>query len=208
MPDVVVRLLEVPLQRASVERERDDRVGEEIDPRSLRAVAERIPHWHVEQPELRIDGGRFPDPASVSLAANPRGTRNVPALIPFVLGNRVETPFDLSGLGVNGQHVAAGNVTLASSTADVERAVVILRRGREPVSDADRGFDVLVSSGQHVHEDARLSALAEALNGLPALRVKREEKRAAGRVDDAVGVDGAAIAEDVALTGSSANEIG
>ena len=81
VPHVVVRLLEVPLQPAGIERQRDDRIGEEIDPRALRAVAERIADGHVEHAELRIDRRGFPDAAAVALAADPRRSRNVPALI-------------------------------------------------------------------------------------------------------------------------------
>jgi hypothetical protein len=129
-------------------------------------------------------------------------------LIHFILGNGVETPLDLARLCIDGQHIATRNVTLASRAADVERAVVILRGGREPVANADGSLHVLVSWGEHVHDDARLAVLAKGLNGFAALRVKREEERAAGRVDDAVGVDDAAIAEDVALPSSSADQIG
>ena len=89
-------------------------------------------------PELGIDRRRFPDAAAVALAADPGRTGDLPALILLVLRNGVEVPQHLAGLGVDRQHVAAGNVALAAGAADVEHAVVDLRRRREPVAQADR----------------------------------------------------------------------
>ena len=70
------------------------------------------------------------------------GPGDVPALIVLVLRNRVEVPEHLAGLRVDREHVAAGNVALAARAADVDDAVVDLRRGREPVAQADRRLDV------------------------------------------------------------------
>src|SRR5439155_6019440 len=110
-----------------------NRTGKEIHARALAAIPERIPDGHVEQPELRVDRCRFPDAAAVALAADPRRTGHVPSLIPLILGNRVEVPPHLACLRVDREHVAPGNVALAARASDVEDAVEILRRGREPV---------------------------------------------------------------------------
>src|SRR5436190_13480292 len=128
VPDVVMRLLEVPLQPAVAEGQRDDRVAEEIRARALLAVAVGIADRDVHEAERRIDRGRFPNAAAVALAADPRRPRDVPALILLVLRHGVEDPEDLAGLGVHREHMAAGNVALAAGAADVDDAVVDLRR--------------------------------------------------------------------------------
>ena len=46
----------------------------------------------VQHAELRIDRHRLPDAAAVSLAPDPGRPRDIPALILFVLRNRVEVP--------------------------------------------------------------------------------------------------------------------
>ena len=188
VPDVVMGLLVMPFQRAGRQRQREDRVGEQVGAGALRAVAERIADRDVEQPERRIDRRRFPDAAAVALAADPGRTGDVPALIFFVLRNGVEVPEDLAGLGVDRQHMAAGNVALAARAADVEHAVVDLRRGREPVAEADRAFTSGIALLEHVEDDAGLAVLAESLDRLAGLGVEREEERAGRGVDDAVGV--------------------
>ena len=147
-------------------------------PGSLRAVAEWIADRHVEQSQLGIDGRRLPDAAAIALAADPGRAGDLPALILFVLRNRVEVPEDLAGLGIDGQHVAAGNVALASRAADVEHAVVHLRRGREPIPQADGGLHLRVSRLEHVEDHAGLAVVAEAWNRLPCLGVEREQERA------------------------------
>src|SRR5262249_40498066 len=150
--------------------------------------AERIADRHVDQPQLWIDDGGFPNPTTVALTANPCRARRLPALILCVLRNRVEVPLDLAGFRVDREHMAARNVTLASPAADVQRAVVILRRRGEPISHADGRFDVGVTRRQYVHDYARLAVFAEALERCSRLRVEREQKRSAGGVDDSVAV--------------------
>ena len=198
VPDVVMHLLVVPLQRAGAQREREDRIGEQVRADPLRAVAERIADGDVDQPELGIDRRRLPDAAAVALAADPGRAGDVPALIPSVLRNGVEVPEHLAGLRVDRQHVTAGNVALAARAADVDHAVVNLRRGREPVAERDRRRDVGIALLDHVEDDAGLAVLAEGLDRLAGLRVEREQKRSGAGVDDAVGVADAAVAEDVA----------
>src|SRR5205823_240926 len=92
----------------------------------------------VEDAELRIDRHRFPDAAAVSLTADPGGPRDIPALIFFVLRNRIEVPENFSGFRIDGEHVTAGNMAFAAGAANVEHAVVVLRRRREPVAKCDR----------------------------------------------------------------------
>src|SRR5204862_890514 len=114
VPEFVVCLLEVPLQRSGAEAQGNDRIGEEIRAHSLFAVAEGIRDRRVQDTELRIDCHRLPDAAAVSLAADPRRARDIPTLIFFVLRNRVEVPENLSGLRIDGEHVSAGNVAFAA----------------------------------------------------------------------------------------------
>ncbi len=63
VPDVVVHLLEVPLQLAGLHVERDDRRGVEVlaGPLATEPVGSRVAGREVEEPEIRIDGGRLPD---------------------------------------------------------------------------------------------------------------------------------------------------
>src|SRR5262249_47077695 len=60
----------------------------------------------------------------------------------------------------------------------------------------------------HVEDDARLAVPAERRDRLPALRIEGEEKRSGGRVDHAVAVADAAVAEDVAGLRAAANLLG
>ena len=189
VPDVVMRLLEVPLQLA----------GAQASSARIESVKRLIPARFVLSPNGlptatysrpssgSIDGvSQIPPP----LRSPPTqvGPAIVPALILFVLRNGVEVPEDLAGFRVDGQHVAAGNMALASRAADVEHAVVHLRRRREPVAEADGRLDVRVSRLEHVQDHAGLAVLAEAWNRLPGLGVEREQERARRRVDHAVRV--------------------
>src|SRR5262249_46779140 len=154
-------LLEVPLQPAVGERERENRVGEEIRTDALRAVAERIADGDVEEAELGIDRRRFPDAAAVALAADPCRPRDRPALIVLVLRDRVEVPQRFPALRVDGKDVAARDVALAARAADVYHAVVDLRRGREPVAERDRRRHLRKPLPDDIENDARLSVPAE-----------------------------------------------
>src|SRR5262245_14873778 len=121
-------LLEIPLQSAAVERERDDGIGEEVDAGPLRTVAERVCHAHLQQAEFGIDLWLFPDSTAVSFAADPRRACNVPALILFVLRDCVEMPEHLACFRINCEYVATWNVAFAARRTDIEHAVVELRR--------------------------------------------------------------------------------
>src|SRR6185295_11042 len=138
---------------------------------------------------------RFPDPAAIALAADPRRTGDLPALILVVLWNGVEVPEDLPRSGIDRQDVTAGNVALASCAADVEHAVVHLRGGREPVAKADGRRHLGKSRFEDVEDDAGLAVLAEGRHRLPRPRVEREQERAGRGVNDAVGIADAAVAE-------------
>src|SRR5205823_12085035 len=131
---------------------------------TLAAVTERIADRHVEHPELRINRRRFPDAAPIALPANPGRARRVPALILLVLWNGVEVPEHLSRFRVHREHVAAGDMALAACAPDVQNAVEVLRRRREPVAHADRRPDVGVALVQHVEDDAGLALLPERRN--------------------------------------------
>ena len=203
----MVRLLEVPLQSPRIECERDDGIGEEVDARALRAVAERVRNGHIQQTELGIDRRRFPDAAAVALAAHPGGARDVPALIFFILWDRVEVPEHLACFRVDREHMAARDVAFAAGAADINHAVVVLRRRGEPVAQADRRFHFGESLVDDVEDHARLAALAEGRNGLPRFRIEREQKRSSRCVDHTVGVADAAVAKDVAFPASAANQV-
>src|SRR5262249_24373686 len=168
------------------------------------AVAEWIADRNVDPSEFRVDGRRLPDAAAVALAAHPRRPGDVPALIARILRNRVEVPRHLPRLRVDGKDVAAGDVAPAARAADVDHAVVVLGRGREPVAERDRRGHVRVPLLDHIENHARLAAFAEGLDRLAAPRVEREQERAGASVDDAVAVAHATIAEDVAGLGAAA----
>src|SRR5215831_480909 len=140
-----MRLLEKPFQLTSGQRERENRIGKEVDAGALGAVAEWIADSHVQQAQLWIDRGRFPDSAAVALATDPGRTGDFPALIPFVLRHGVEVPEDFAGFRIDCENMPTGNVALAPCTADVEDSVVHLRRRGEPVAKADCGLHVRIS---------------------------------------------------------------
>src|SRR4029077_13426392 len=136
------------------------------------ALAERVADRHIYEAQLRIDRRGLPNAAAVALAAHPGRPGNVPALILLILRDRVELPLHLAGLGVDRQDVPARNMALTARAADVERAVVELRRGREPVAHADRRLRVGIAWRQDVHDHARLTVLAEALQRRAGLGVE------------------------------------
>ena len=177
-------------------------------PSALPAVAERIADGDVEQPQLGIDGRRFPDATAIALAADPCWTGNLPSLIFFVLRHRVEVPEDLAGLRIDGEDVTTRNVALASSASDVEHALVHLWSGGEPVPHADGSLGVRVSRLEHIEDDAGLAVLAETGKRFAGLGVERKQEGAARHVDDAVGIADAAVAEDVAFSPPASEEIG
>ena len=55
VPDVMVCLLEVPLQFAGVQREGEKRIGEQVRAETLGAVAEGVGHRDIQQSQFRID---------------------------------------------------------------------------------------------------------------------------------------------------------
>ena len=167
-----------------------------------------LPTATYSMPSSGSIAARLPDAAAVAFAADPGRTGNLPALILLVLRNGVEVPEHLAGLRIHREHVAAGDVTLAARAADIEHAVVDLRRRREPVAHADRRLDVGVALVQNVEDDARLAVLAERRDRLAGLRIEREDERAAGGVDHAVSVGHAAVAEDIALARAAAEQRG
>ena len=73
VPDVVVHFLEVPLVRAGLEIERDDRHREQIvaAPRGSVVVGTGITNRHVDQSELRVDGRMRPDGTATVLPRVP-----------------------------------------------------------------------------------------------------------------------------------------
>src|SRR5213079_3346986 len=92
VPQVVMYLLVVPLQGAGAQRQRDNRVGEQVGAEAFRTVAEWVADRDVDQAEFRIDRRRLPDAAAVALAAHPGRAGDRPALILVVLRDRVEVP--------------------------------------------------------------------------------------------------------------------
>ncbi len=103
--------------------------------------------------------------------------------------------------------MAARDVAFAARAADVNDAVVHLRRAREPVAHADRRRDLRVALFQDVEDDVGLPVGAEGRDRLAALRIQREQERAGRGVDDAVGIGRAALAEDVALACPAADQL-
>ena len=136
------------------------------------------------------------------------GPAIVPALIARVLRDGVEHPLHLAGLRVDREDVPAGYVALAARAADVDHAVVHLRRAGEPVAHADRRGDLRIAFLQHVEDDVRLAVGAEGRDRLAGFRVEREQERSSRRVDHAVGIDRPALAEDVAFARAAADLLG
>ena len=123
------------------------------------------------------------------------------------LRNRVEVPDHLAGRGIHRQHVAARDQALAARRADVDDAVVDLRRGGEPVAHRDGGLHVRVAQPQHVEDDAGLAVVAEGLDRLAGLGVEGEDERAGGAVHHAVLVGDAPVTKDVALAPPAAEQV-
>ena len=207
VPDVVVHLLVVPLHLSVLERQRHDRVGEQVRTRALGAVAKRVADRDVEQAQLGIDRRRLPDAAAVSAAADPGRTGDVPPLVVLVLRNGVEVPEHLAGLGVDRHHVTARNHALAAGRAHIQDALVDLRRAGEPVAHRDRGLGLRKSKTEDVQDDAGLAVVSKVPDRLAGLGVEREHEGAGGAVDDPVGVGDAAMPEDVALLATAAEQL-
>ena len=143
VPYVVRDVLEVPLVVAGGEVDRDQRVGVQVVPGALRAVevGRGIAGDEKYRLGLAVDRGRHPHAAAQRLveAAALRGElllfrRDVPlhvaaggvvlrphAFVPLV-GNRIERPQELAGLGVECLHKTADSV-LAAVGADQHLAL-------------------------------------------------------------------------------------
>src|SRR6185436_17685487 len=122
----MVHFLEVPLVRAGLQIERDDRCGEEVVPAALRpiVVGAGVARGDIDQAELRIDRGLRPDRTA---AVRPRVA--LPCLVTLLArtGHRPELPHLLAGLRVVGPELTAAAL-IATGDADVYKAVVIGRR--------------------------------------------------------------------------------
>ncbi len=131
VPEVVMHFLEVPAVLAGRGVDRDDRRRVEVVARAVRAVVvgARVARREVDEPELRIDGGRLPDGAAAVL---PRVVRLRPAVVARLAGPRyrVERPDQPAVLRVERLHAAA-RAAVAAREADDHLAVVVDRRGRD-----------------------------------------------------------------------------
>src|SRR6185503_11101953 len=111
-----------------------------------------------------------------AFAAYPGWAGNVPALIFFVLWNRVEVPKNFACSGIHCQNVAAWNVALAARAADVDHAVIDLWGRCEPISETDGVFHVGITLLNDVKDNAGLTVLPESGNRFAGFRVERKQK--------------------------------
>src|SRR6266508_181323 len=128
VPDVVVHLLEVPLELARLQVERADRRRIEVLAGALAAEPVRagVAGRDVEEPELRVDRRRLPDrPAAAEVLLRARGPR-IAARLARSRGC-VPTPHGLPGRGVERLQERPRSI-LGADDADVDLPVDIGRR--------------------------------------------------------------------------------
>src|SRR5678815_4295743 len=200
-------LLEMPIQFACLQRQRNDGVCKQIHAEAFWWIAPGIANRDIEHSKLRIDGERFPHSTAVSLAANPRRAGDLPALIFCILRNRVEMPETSSRLRIDGHDVSPADMTFTPCGSHVDNAVVNLWGSSKPIARRNCRLRVGIPRLDDVQDHTRLSVAAESGNELPGFRVEREEKGSRSRVNLAVGKGDTAIAKNVAFFFSAPDQV-
>src|SRR5581483_3134061 len=135
VPDVVMDLLEVPLELPRLQVERDDRGGVEVLAGPLAAVPVRagVAGREVDEPELRVDGRRLPDGGAAPQVLLRPGRPGLAARL-VRSGRRVPAPEKLAARRVDRLQERARRV-LGPDDADVDLPVGVGGRGGDRLAE-------------------------------------------------------------------------